>query len=151
MVRQSEAGATGLASMLCEWSDVWPGSFRSTCSVTGPFLFHSHQTSGKIETDNGKGDFVNNTPADLAEVFPVNQCVRWFFILRMIVLGCGLISQLVPISLPYTQTCTDNSDTIITLQKILTVQILHQNYKKKNPYNTPPPPPTIQANVLRCH
>ena len=52
----------------------------------------------------------------------------------MMVLGRGLIFQLVLISLPCTQTNTYNSDTIITLQNMLTVQIFHQNKKniKKN-------------------
>ena len=49
----------------------------------------------------------------------------------MTVLGRGLIFQPALVSLPYTQTRTYNSDTIITLQNILTVQIFHQNYFKK--------------------
>ena len=53
------------------------------------------------------------------------------------VLGRGLIFQPVLASLPYTQTCTYNNDTIITLQNILTLQIFHQTKKK-----------TIQANVF---
>ena len=40
----------------------------------------------------------------------------------MTVLGHGLIFQPVLVSPPYTQTCTYNSDTIIALQNILTVQ-----------------------------
>ena len=35
-------------------------------------------------------------------------------------------------NLPYTQTCTYNNDTILTLQNILTVLIFHQNYFTKN-------------------
>ena len=41
----------------------------SACTGTDPFLFHSHQTCGKMETDNGKGDFVYCTPADLVGIF----------------------------------------------------------------------------------
>ena len=41
----------------------------SACSATNPFFFHSHQTLGNIETDNGKGHFVNYTPADLVRIF----------------------------------------------------------------------------------
>ena len=52
----------------------------------------------------------------------------------MTVLGRGLIFQPVLASLPYTQTCTYNSDTIITLQNLLTVQIFGQN----NFFNPPP-------------
>ena len=40
----------------------------------------------------------------------------------MTALGRGLIFQPVLASLPYTQTCTYNSDNIITLQNILTLQ-----------------------------
>ena len=50
------------------------------------------------------------------------------FIERMTVLGSGLIFQLVLASLPYTQTCTYNSDSIVTLQTKLTLQIFFQNY-----------------------
>ena len=53
--------------------------------------------------------------------------IDWFFIERMTVLGRGLILQPVLISLPHTQTSTYNSDTIITLQNILALQIFHQN------------------------
>ena len=46
-------------------------------------------------------------------------------------LGCGLIFQPVLASLLYTQKCTYNNDTIVTLQNILTLQIFHQHLKKK--------------------
>ena len=59
------------------------------------------------------------------------------FIERMAVLGRGLIFQPVLASLPYTQTCTYNSDNIITLQNILTLQIpikinLKKTYRKSH-------------------
>ena len=41
----------------------------SVFSGTDPFLVHSHQTRGEIETDNGKGNFVDYTPADLVRIF----------------------------------------------------------------------------------
>ena len=60
-----------------------------------------------------------------------------FFIQRMTVLGHSLIFQPVPTSVPYTQTCTYNNDTITTLKTILTLHIFH---KKTNP--------NIQTNVF---
>ena len=58
---------------------------------------------------------------------------------RMTALGRGPIFQPVLASLPYTQTCTYNSDNIITLQHMLTLQIFHiffqiQNKTKKSRY-----------------
>ena len=55
----------------------------------------------------------------------------------MTVLGHDLIFQPVLASLPYTQTCIYNNDTIITLQNVLTLQLFHQNIRCK-----------IQANVF---
>ena len=49
----------------------------------------------------------------------------------MTVLGRGLIFQPVLASLPYTRTCTYNSDTIKPLQNILTVQIFHQERERE--------------------
>ena len=44
----------------------------------------------------------------------------------MIVLGRDLIFQAVLASLPHTQACTDNDDTIITLQKKINIEGIRQ-------------------------
>ena len=54
----------------------------------------------------------------------------------MTVLGRGLVFQMILATLPYAQTCTYNSDNIIALQSMLTLQISHQQsffffFKKK--------------------
>ena len=45
------------------------GSVRSACFGTDLFLIRSQTTGGKMRTDNGKGDFVDHTLVDLAEIF----------------------------------------------------------------------------------
>ena len=66
----------------------------------------------------------------------------------MTVLGRGPIFQPVLASLTYTHTCTYNSDAIITLQNILTVQILYYNTQKAMLYITHT---AIQYNGIQCN
>ena len=40
------------------------------------FPFHSHQTYGKPETDNGKVDFVDCTSVEFTEIFSVSSQKR---------------------------------------------------------------------------
>ena len=76
----------------------------------------------------------------------------------MAVLGRGLVFKPVLV----TQTCTYNSNNIITLQNIDITDFHHNNItttlppppkknKKKNPKPTTTKEATILANVLTCH